>query len=319
MSCFVGPLTTAPPVCHHDVLLLPAGLDHQLAFAVVGAAVGAANGTVVDVAVVGVFTDVVELRAVRWADAVSRRDRGGGSARGVGVRGGEGRGRRDRGRGGGGWRAHGVQVARHVGAASFCTCRKKKKNNSFMTPAEGVQDRKKLTAGPPLHHPEFVGLLGAGGPLQHALVLVGKPVRPADRLVVQRAVRALAEGQVLALHAHRVVGARPLGAGAAATAPAAGGVAGADVPDPHLSLRAAVEAGGAAHLALVVVGASVGGAHGPDQPLAALGAGAGADALLGRAAQLAVGARQKAALIQAWKKLFFPKMPNTFIHSPSQV
>ena len=60
-------------------------------------------------------------------------------------------------------------------------------------------------------------------------------------------------------------------------------------------------AGEAVHLALVVVRPSVGGADGADDSLAPLGAGAFADALLGRGTLLSERAGQLRARIQAWK------------------
>ena len=62
-----------------------------------------------------------------------------------------------------------------------------------------------LTARSLLDDDQGAGLLDAGLPPEHALVAVGDAVGAADGVVVQRAGGALAEGEVVALHAHRVV------------------------------------------------------------------------------------------------------------------
>ena len=70
-----------------------------------------------------------------------------------------------------------------------------------------------LTAYALLGHGD-VGLALAGGPAHLALAVVLGAVGAADGRVHLVAVGALAEGEVVALHAHRVVVARPPGAGA---------------------------------------------------------------------------------------------------------
>ena len=70
-----------------------------------------------------------------------------------------------------------------------------------------------LTTRPPLHDDDSL-LPGASLLPQETLVGVGGAVRPAHGVVLQAAARALAVGQVVFLHAHRVVVAVALAAGA---------------------------------------------------------------------------------------------------------